>query len=209
MPLTAAPCLPIPLPSSSLQGAGRRRAFAVPNRFIAADLALRVRWAALWYSLISPPTLLLRSIRAVRSMTFRPGAAEVSAATFGEACEARPGDHARRRHAAPEPSEADDMHNWMIGMRLPEPTHPHSSRKYSIGAADTNDKVNGRSPPPLTRYRAAHKYTGAQLPHIGMCGKPASRPTKVEKAHRAVEAGGRMFDPYGAERHSQPARQQP
>jgi hypothetical protein len=40
-----------------------------------------------------------------------------------------------------------------------------------------------------------------------MCGKPASRPAKVEKAHR-VRGGDRMFDPYGAERHSRRTRQQ-
>jgi hypothetical protein len=37
------------------------------------------------------------------------------------------------------------------------------------------------------------------LAHIGMCGKPASRLTKVEDA-TGPEAGDKMFDPYGAER---------
>jgi len=39
---------------------------------MAADQQLFTGYAALWYSLISPPTTLLRSIRAVTSTT-RPG----------------------------------------------------------------------------------------------------------------------------------------
>jgi hypothetical protein len=54
-----------------------------------------------------------------------------------------------------------------------------------------------------------HKYVEKHLTHIGMCGKRAKRPTKAGNAHRAsLEAGGRMFDPWGAERHSQRTRQQ-
>jgi hypothetical protein len=39
------------------------------NSLIAADLPLRAPYVALWYSLITPPTTLLRSIRAVISTT--------------------------------------------------------------------------------------------------------------------------------------------
>ncbi len=42
------------------------------NSLIGADLAFRARYAALRYSLISPPRTCLRSIRAVTSMAF-PG----------------------------------------------------------------------------------------------------------------------------------------
>ena len=42
-------------------------------------------------------------------------------------------------------------------------------------------------------------YANMWHPHIGMCGKPASRLTKVEDA-TGPEAGDKMFDPYGAER---------
>ena len=44
-----------------------------------------------------------------------------------------------------------------------------------------------------------NNYVDEQCSHIGMCGKPASRLTKVEDA-TGPEAGDKMFDPYGAER---------
>lgn len=53
----------------------------------------------------------------------------------------------------------------------------------------------------LATYRQVHRYTGAQRPLIGMCGKPASRPAKARERTRP-EAVGRMFDPYGAEPQS-------
>src|SRR5260370_37192017 len=39
-------------------------------------------------------------------------------------------------------------------------------------------------------YSPTHNCTTWDRPLFGMCGKPASRPTKVEKAHRA--RGGRQ-----------------
>jgi hypothetical protein len=45
---------------------------ACQNSFIAADLAFRAGYAALWYSLIRPPRTCLRSILAVTSTAW-PG----------------------------------------------------------------------------------------------------------------------------------------
>ena len=60
-----------PRPARPRHGQGSR---PVPcqNSLMAADQQLFTGYAALWYSLISPPTTLLRSIRAVTSTT-RPG----------------------------------------------------------------------------------------------------------------------------------------